>query len=138
MSTYNSKQYNWDDYTIVYGSRIIEGVTGNEWTIKQEKDLLYGRGNKPHQIIRGNKSGEGKVKLWQSEVERMIADAPNNDIFNLRFNITEAFVPKDGGQTVINIIKDVEITEMPRSFNQGDKNQIIELPYIFLDVALQQ
>lgn len=138
MSTYNSKQYGWKDYTIAYGSRILEGVTGLEWSIKQEKDFLYGRGEKPHRIVRGNKSGEGKVKLWQSEVEAMIADAPDNDLLKLRFNITEAFVPKDGGQTVINILKDVEITEIPRTMNQGDKNQIIELPFLFLDVALQQ
>lgn len=133
-----SKQYSWDDYTIAYGGRILEGVTGFENTSKQEKEYLYGRGNKPHEILRGNKSNEGRLKIWQSELERMIADAPQNDVLKLRFNLTEAFIPKEGGQTVINIYEDMEITEIPRSFNQGDKNMIIELPVMYLDVKRQQ
>ena len=133
-----SKQYAWDDYSIAYGGRILEGVTGFENTSKQEKEYLYGRGNKPHQILRGDKSNEGRLKIWQSELERMIADAPDNDVLKLRFNLTEAFVPKEGGQTVINIYEDMEITEIPRAFNQGDKNMIIELPVMYLDVRRQQ
>ena len=133
-----SKQYSWSDYSVAYGGRILEGITGLEHSAKQEKEVLYGRGNKPHEIVRGNKSYEGKIMLWQSEVERMIADAPNKDILNLRFNINEAFVPAEGGQTVINLLQDVEITELPSSFKQGDKNQIIELPFIFLNIKRQQ
>jgi hypothetical protein len=133
-----SKQYNWSEYSVAYGGRVLEGVTGFENTTKQEKDFLYGRGNKPHQVLRGNKSFEGRLKIWQSELERMIADAPNNDVLKLKFNLTEAFVPEDGGQTVINTYVDMEITEVPRAFNQGDKNMIIELPVIYLDVKVQQ
>lgn len=133
-----SKQYSWSDYTVAYGGRILEGVTGLEHNAKQEKEVLFGRGNKPHEIVRGNKTYEGKIMLWQSEVERMIADAPGKDILNLRFNITEAFVPAEGGQMVVNTLQDVEITELPESFKQGDKNQIIELPFIFLNLLPQQ
>jgi len=138
MSTYNSEQYQWDDLSIAYGSRILEGITGLEYTEKQEKDYLYGRGAKPLKVVRGNKTFEGKIKIWQSELEAMIRDAPNNDVLSLKFNVTVANVPKSGGQTVIDILKDVEITEVPKGMNQGDKNQIIELPIIFLDIARQQ
>lgn len=133
-----AKQFGWKDFSLSYGGRILEGVTGFETSEKKEKGFLYGRGDKPHEIVSGNTSFEGKIKLWQSEVERMIADAPNNDILKLRFNVTEAFVPKDGGQTVVNIYKDVEITELSKSFNQGDKNIEIELPVIYLSVDRQQ
>lgn len=133
-----SKQYNWKEYSVAYGGRILEGIQGFETNQKQEKDFLYGRGNEPHEILRGNKSNDGRLKLWQSEVERMIADAPSNDIFKLRFNLTEAFVPENGGQTVINVYEDMEVTELPRAFNQGDKNMIIELPVIFRRCKPQQ
>jgi hypothetical protein len=133
-----SKQYSWEDYSIAYGGRILEGVTGFENNYKQEKEFLYGRGNKPHAILRGNKSYEGRLKLWQSEVERMIADAPDNDVMKLKFNITESFVPSEGGQVVVNVYEDVEFTELPKAFNQGDKNQIIEMPVMFLNVKPQQ
>ncbi len=134
----SKKQFGWKDFTLAYGGRISEGVTGFETSKKKEKKFLYGRGSDPHEILSGNNSYEGKIKLWQSEVERMIADAPDNDILKLRFNVTEALVPEDGGQTVINIYEDVEITEYSKSFNQGDTNQIIELPIMYLRQKLQQ
>ncbi|MEX6627568.1 hypothetical protein PG913_08260 [Tenacibaculum pacificus] len=133
-----AKQYSWSDYSIAYGGRILEGCTGFEASTKKEKAFLYGRGDNPHEIVGGNKSYEGKIKLWQSEVERMISDAPNNDILKLRFNVTEAYVPIDGGQMVVNNYKGVEITELSTAFNQGDKNQIIELPVMYLSVDRQQ
>lgn len=132
------KQYRWRDLSISIGSRIFEGVTGLKHSEKIEKEYIYGRGEKPIDIVSGNKSNEGSIKLWQSEVEAMIEEAPDNDILKLRFNITEALVPTDGGKTVVNILKDCEITELSSDFNQGDKNQIIELPFIFLETARQQ
>jgi hypothetical protein len=135
---FGSKQFGWKDYTIVYGGRILEGCTGFETTTKKAKEFLYGRGSNPHEILSGNTEHEGKIKLWQSDVERMIADAPDNDILKLRFNVTEAFVPEDGGQTVVNTYQDVEITELAMALNQGDTNQIVELPVLFLNVLRQQ
>lgn len=138
MATFSSKQYSWCEVSVVYGSRILEGITGIEYTEKQEKDYLYGRGCKPHQIVSGNKTCDGKIKIWQSELEAMICDAPNKDVLQLEFNITIAYVPKDGGQTVIDILKGVQITEIGKAINQGDKNMIVELPIMFLDVDRQE
>lgn len=132
----SSKQYNWNDVTIAYGGRILEGVTGYEYTAKQDKEPLYGRGNKPHKIIKGNKSYEGKLMLWQSEVEAMIADAPNNDILDLEFQVTASHSVTDG-QTVTDIWVGCQVTEVPKGMAQGDKNQIIELPIVFLDIKNQ-
>lgn len=138
MRTYTSDQYSWSEVTIAYGGRILEGVTGVEYSEKQEKDYLYGRGAKPLRILRGNKTYEGKLKIWQSELEAMTRDAPNKNILELSFNVTIAYVPSGGGQTVIDILKGVEISEIPKAINQGDKNQIVELPIIFLDISRQQ
>ena len=138
MGVVSSKQYAWADLTIAYGGRILEGVMEVEYTEKKEKDLLYGRGSKPHQILHGNYSYEGKIKLWQSELEAMTKDAPDNDILNLSFQIILTYVPKDGDQTVTDILKNVEFTEVKKGMAQGDKNMEVELPIIFLDVKRQQ
>ena len=45
MATFDSKQYAWCNLSIVFGGRIIIGVTELEYTEKQEKDFLYGRGS---------------------------------------------------------------------------------------------
>lgn len=133
-----SKQYSWNDISINTGGRIIEGVDQIEYTIKQEKEVLRGRGSNGHGIVRGNKDGDGKITLWQSEVESMIKDAPGNDLLKLNFDIIWSFVPEDGGKTVTDVLVSCEIKEYKKAMKQGDKNMLIELPFIFLEVKHQQ
>ena len=137
MATFNSKQYAWCDLSIAFGGRILIGVTELEYTEKREKDLLYGRGCKPHGVAVGNRSYEGKMSLWQSELEAMTRDAPNNDILGLSFDLVVSYVPLDGGQIVTDILRHVEFTEVKKGMKQGDKNMIVELPIIFIDVDRQ-
>lgn len=138
MATFSSKQYSWCDLSIAFGGRIIEGVTEVEYTEKKEKDFLYGRGCKPHEIIGGNTSYEGKVSIWQSELEAMTRDATNKNILALEFDIVVSYVPSDGGQIVTDILKKVQFSEVKKSMKQGDKNMIVELPILFTDVKRQQ
>lgn len=133
-----NKQYGWKDLSVSIGSKILDGATGLKYSRKKEKEFLYGRGDSPHEILSGNNSNEGTIKIWQSDFEAMVAEAIDGDVLQLRFNITEAYVPADGGDTVINILKDCEFTEEASDINQGDKNQIIELPFMFLKLARQQ
>lgn len=138
MSTYNSKQYDWRDVSISIGGRILEGATEVEYTVKQEKDTLRGRGNKAHAIIRGNISCEGKLTIWQSELEAMVQDAPEKDILKLNFDVIVAYTPENGGQTVTDVLSGCEFTESKKGMKQGDKNMLVELPIVFLDVKPQQ
>lgn len=138
MNTFSSKQYAWSDVSISIGGRILEGAQDVEYTNKQEKDVLRGRGNKPHKIIRGNKSYDGKLTIWQSELEAMTKDAPNKDILALNFDIIVSYAPEDGGETVTDVIYSAEFTEVKKGMKQGDKNMLVELPIIFLDVKPQQ
>ncbi|MDV4024248.1 hypothetical protein CMT52_07845 [Elizabethkingia anophelis] len=136
--TFNSKQYSWCDVSVAMGGRIITGITAVEYTAKQEKDMLYGRGCNPHGITRGNRSYEGKITLWQSELEAMTRDAKDKDILKLNFDLVVSYVPNDGGQTVTDILKSAEVTEVKKGINQGDKNMLVELPIIFIGIKPQQ
>ena len=138
MSTISSEQYGWNEISIVIGGRIAEEATDIEYSVKQEKDVLRGRGNKPHRVIRGNIDYEGKLTLWQSAVEAMIKDAPNKNILALKFDIIWSFAPIDGGETVTDVLVGCEIKEYKKGMKQGDKNMLIELPFIFLDIKHQQ
>lgn len=109
-----------------------------EYTIKQDKDYLRGRGCTPHGIVRGNKSGDGKIIIWQSELEAMTRDAKDKDVLALSFDIVASYVPHDGGQIVTDIIKNVEFTEVKKGMKQGDKNMLVELPIIFTHVEYQK
>ncbi len=138
MGLFSSKQYAWADITIAYGGRILEGVTEVEYTTKKEKDFLYGRGSKPHKIVSGNYSYEGKIKIWQSELEAMTRDAKDKDVLKLSFDLVVNYTPKDDGPVVTDILKGVEFTEVKKASQQGDKNMEIDMPIIFLDVKPQQ
>lgn len=138
MATWSSKQYSWCDLSIAIGGRILEGVTELEYTERQEKSPLRGRGCKPHQILRGNREFEGRIKVWQSELEAMTRDAVNKDILSLSFDVVATYVPKDGGQIVTDVLVSAEFTEVPKAIAQGDMNMEVELPLVFLDVKRQQ
>ncbi|MFK7004600.1 hypothetical protein BWK63_09590 [Flavobacterium covae] len=138
MAIFSSKQYAWKDITIVIGGRILEGVTEVEYTEKQEKETLRGRGDKGLAILRGNKDFDGKLTIWQSELEAMVQDSPNKDILALNFDVVISYIPPEIGIPVIDIMKGCEFTEVKKGMKQGDKNMLIELPIIFLDVKRQQ
>lgn len=138
MADFSTKQYSWSDVSIVIGGRILEGCTEFEYTAKQAKGVLRGRGNKGHAITRGDKEYEGKIVIWQSELEAMIRDAPDRDILKLNFQIVVAYVPEDGGQSVTDVVPEAEITEYKKGMKTGDQNQLIELPLIFYDLKPQQ
>lgn len=138
MAGFNSDEYGWHDITVVIGGRIIEGITGISYTKKKDKSILYGRGVVGKKIVHGAVSCEGKIKLWQSELEAMTRDAPDKDILNLKFNVSIAYVPKGGGQTVVDIMANCEFTEEAKEINQGDKNIVVELPIICLDIKRQE
>jgi len=138
MSIYSSKNYSWNDISINLGGRIVEGVEDIEYEYKQDKGVLRGRGGKGHKITRGNKDYEGKISLWQSEIEAMIKDAPNKDLLALTFDIIWSFVPDDGGATVTDVLVTCEFTALKKGMKQGDKNMLVEMPFIFLDVKPQQ
>lgn len=135
---FESKQYAWCDISVAIGGKIINGITEIDYAEKKDKEALYGRGCKPHAIVGGNTSFEGKISVWQSELEAMTQSAPNKDILSLEFNVIISYVPHDGGETVTDILKGVQFTEVRKASKQGDKNMIIELPIVFLDKKAQQ
>jgi len=138
MADFDSKQYSWAEVSVAVGGRIITGIQSVEYTVKQDKELLYGRGNEAHGITRGNKSGEGKISVWQSELEAMTESAPDKDILKLQFDQVISYTGEDGGKTVTDILKTCEITEYKKGMSQGDKNMLVELPYIFTKLKPQE
>lgn len=135
---FSSKQYSWADVSISLGGKILQGITEVEYTEKQEKEAIYGRGAKPHSIGRGNKAYEGKVSIWQSELEALVQSTPNKDVLSLSFDLVVSYVPGDGSPMVTDILKKVEFTEVKKAMKQGDKNMVVEMPIVFTEVKPQQ
>lgn len=133
----NTEQYSWADVDIVMLGKVVTGARGVSYKAAQEKEPIYGRGNKPVAMGRGNKSYEGQVVLLQSELEALKqATGRTSEITDLPpFDIVVAYIPRKGGtQIVTDIIKHVEFTEVEKAMNQNDKFMEVTLPFVALDI----
>lgn len=131
---FNSREYEWSDVSVVLAGRLVTGIRGVSYTSSQEKEALYGKGNKPHSIQRGNKSYSGSIKLLQSELEALQV-AANGDVLDISFNVVVSYGnPTQGDVITTDLLVGCEITEVPKALNQNDKFMEIELPLTMLDV----
>ncbi len=133
---FNSKEYSWADVEIQMQGRKVVGARGVKYKTSQEKEAIYGSGNEPKAIARGNKSYEGEIELLQSELEALTATAGSGaDIVDIvPFDIIVAYAPKDGGAITTDIIQFAEFTEVEKGMKQGDKNMEVTLPFIALGI----
>ena len=131
---FNTREYEWADVSIVVAGRMVIGIRGVSYTSSQEKEALYGKGNKPHAIQRGNKAYSGGIKLLQSELEAL-ERAAGGDALDASFNIVVAYGnPSKGDVITTDLMKGCEITEIPKGLSQNDKFMEVELPIVMLDV----
>lgn len=135
---FSTREFEWSNVNVVAFGRNITGIQGVSYSVKQEKEFIYGQGKEPRAIQSGNKSYEGEIKLLQSEVEALLLAAPNRDIMSLNFDIIVTYVPRVLDTGSLNLVTDVlkmcEISEVPKALSQGDKFMEIALPIIFLRI----
>jgi len=135
---FDTRQYEFADCNMALGNKIITGFRGIKYTSKQEKEVVYGKGNEPQSIQKGNKSYEGEVTILQSELETLRL-AGNGSVLNLRLDgIVSYGNPSNGDAIVVDKIRGLEFTEDPKEFKQGDKFMEITLPFIALRIENQK
>lgn len=134
MDIFNSKEYEWSDITAIVAGRPVTKIRAISYVKKQEKEALYAKGNKPHSIQRGNKSYETSLTLLQSELEAIEA-ASGGDLLDASFNVVVSYGnPLKGDVIKTDLIEGLEVTEVPKGMNQGDKFSEHELPGIALNI----
>ena len=130
---FNSREYEFADVTVILGGKDITGRRGVKYSVKQEKEAIYGKGNLPHSIQRGNKSYEGEISLLQSELETLIANSPKRDLMELQFDTVVSYGnPANGDVMVTDKLIGCQFTEYNKEVKQGDKFMEVSLPIIFL------
>lgn len=133
---FNSREYEWADVTLMLGGKDITGVRGIKYSTKQEKETVYGKGNEPIAIQKGNKSYEGEIVVLQSELETLRLQDKDNSILNLQLDAVVCYGnPLNGDVLVTDVIQGIQFTEEPKELKQGDKFMEITLPFIALRVT---
>lgn len=135
---FDTRQYEYADITLALGGRVITGLRGVKYSSKQEKELVYGKGNEPMHIQRGNLSYEGEISLLQSELETLRL-AGNGSVLGLRLDAVVAYGnPSKGDVLIVDKIRGIEFTEDGKEMKQGDKFMEVTLPFICLRIENQK
>ena len=127
---FNSREYEWNDVRALIGGRLITRLRSVRYKRSKEKELLYGAGNEPVSIQSGNVSYEGEVAMLRSEYETL-ALSGGGSVLDLQTDIVVSYGnPPDA--MVTDKLLACQFTEEENSMSQGDKNEEITLPFIFL------
>jgi len=132
---FNSDEYSWRDLQVFMLGRLITGIQGVSYTLRQTKENIYAKGDKPHSRGHGNKEYDGSVTLLQSEVEAIQAElGDDEDLTDLRdMTIVVSYAPENGGVTTDELLA-VEVTELPKGGSQGDTSMPSELNIVIGDI----
>lgn len=119
---------------VALAGRVVTGLRGVKYSMKQEKELLYGKGNKPMAIQHGNIDYSGEVTITQTEYEALKVACGGN-VLAANFDIVVCYGdPSKGLPNITDTLLNCEITEDNTEWTQGDKFQEKTLPIIFLDI----
>ena len=132
----NGRDYEWADVTVIGAGRDILGLLGIEYSEKQEKEALYGKGNRPVGIQKGNKICEGTLKVRQSELAGLEELSSTHSVLDLQINLSVRYGnPSTGAPMTTDRLFNVQFTEHKKGINQGDKKMEVDLPFICTDIV---
>lgn len=117
---------------MLIGGRLLTRLRSVNYKRSKEKELTYGTGNEPVSIQSGNVSYEGEVGMLRSEYETL-ANSDGGTVLDMQVDIVVSYGnPTKGGVMVTDKLLGCQFTEEENSMSQGDKNEEITLPFIFL------
>ncbi len=136
MATINQTEYAWSDVSVTILGKELQGITGIEYTSSQEKEVVYGRGNQPRGIQKGNKKHEGILSVLQSELESLLLTVGSGkNLTDLpAFDIIVKYQPEGLVPVIIDRIQFAEFTENKKMLKQNDKFMAVDLPFVALDI----
>ena len=139
---FDTREFEYADIKVKTLGAELDGFRGVSYKKSQEKELVYGAGNKPKAVQRGNKKYEGSLMMLKSDFDALntaavasgyadITDVPGKNI-----NITVLY-QKDGNPLIQTAtFLNVEFMEFEDGMKQGDKFKEISLPFICLNIII--
>lgn len=129
---FNTAEFAWKDIEAILLGRPVVRLLEVKYKTARETKAIYGRGDQPLGIQRGNKSYEGEIKIGQSELEALTRKAqqlmPNSDTTDLpAINVSISYA-KDGA-LVTDVLVGVVLGEFEKGMKQGDFEMEVTLPF---------
>jgi hypothetical protein len=134
---FDSSEFAWKDLEVVMLGRPLVRILDVKYKTARENKVIYGRGNEPQGIQKGNKAYSGELKVGQGELEALIRKSqeiyPLSDPTDLPpFNITVAY--EKNGIMVTDVIIGVSLKEIEKGMKQGDSDMEVSLPFDALKI----
>ena len=126
----NGINYSWANIKVIIFGVPVVGITKIDYKIKQKKENNYGAGYEPVSRGYGNKEYEGSIEIYQDELKRIIASAPNRDALAIPPFDIQVLFETGGAQVTIDTLKMCEFTEEGLSASQGDTKLLVSLPLV--------
>jgi len=130
MAEFNSDQYAWNDISVRVAGVDMVTLQGIKFKKAKPKTNIFGKGDQVIGRRSGNVELTGEVSILQSDLETLNASLPaGKDITDIRFNISWAFAPEEGGQQTVYELENCETDEWELAFSQGAaKSDTIVIP----------
>lgn len=126
----NGMLCSWADIVTLIGGVPVTGIVGVEYGDEQEVVNKYGAGRHPVGRAKGRIIPNGKLILYQEEVQALQAQAPNGRLQDLPpFDIIVQYIP-DSGLIVTDKIRNCQFSGNSRKWKEGDTGQEVELPIV--------
>nr|WP_315032492.1 hypothetical protein [uncultured Chryseobacterium sp.] len=131
-----SSECAWAHFEVKLLSKVIKGLRGFSTKKTVESEHIYGSGNEPIDIMKGNTKYEGNVKLLGFEADALnkaaqaagyddITEVPHELIV-----ITISYKKRPVDKITTIVTSGVQFTEDGFEMEQGAKNREVTLPYI--------
>jgi|SRR5579875_3775606 hypothetical protein len=131
---FNSQECDWSSIKVVIAGREVTGIRGLKYKVSQEKEHLFGAGDEPIGIQRGNRTYEGEIKLLKYELdllqEAAIA-AGARDLMDIRLDIVVTY-QKGSNPLRTDALMGVEFKEFEKGMDQNAKFMEITIPILFM------
>ncbi len=138
MPIFNSREFEWADVKVVLFGREIAGLRGLTYKKSIEKELIYGAGNNPRAVQRGNKKCEGTLTILKSEFDELntaALAAGYDDIVDIPGHLISIVCTFSNNDKIqVNKLTHVEFTDYEDGMKQGDKFKEVALPFICLNI----
>jgi hypothetical protein len=138
MPNFDSREFEYADVKVAMFGVELTGLRGITYKKTQEKEEVFGAGNSPKAIQRGNKKYSGSLSLLKSDydqLDRAAVAAGYEDLVDVpgtMINITVVFQKEDNAAKLSTVTcMNCEFTEAEDGMKQGDKFKEITLPFIF-------
>lgn len=137
MATF-AKNYGWAHLTVAFlGNASVEGVQQLTYTAEREREDIYGRGSKPHDIGLGNIKYTGEIKLTRAEI---LAIREAHGFISLveisPFDIVVTYAKAATDPVKVEVLKGVTFLKDGTEATQGDKELPLTIPIGILNVTL--